>query len=249
MKYELEPYHRDVPDEELLDDLRRVARELGKSRVTVDEYNERGRFHSDTLKRRLGSWFKATDKAGLKRTRILNISDEELFSNLVEIWTNLGKQPRYSDLKPETSKFAAGTYEKRFGTWRKALEAFVQWANEGEPPPTSNEVAKRAGRRTPRQPSLRLKVLVLMRDGNLCKLCGAKAGDGITKLHFDHYPIPWSKGGETVLENLQILCKECNLGKGDWTPENCSLRRRGGVGEFEGARLDSFAGAQHDLGR
>ena len=36
-------------------------------------------------------------------------------------------------------------------------------------------------------------------------------GDNI-ELHIDHI-IPWSKGGETVLENLQTLCSDCNLGK------------------------------------
>lgn len=51
MKYELEPYNRNVPDEELLADLSRVAKELGKNRVTIDEYNERGRFHATTLTR------------------------------------------------------------------------------------------------------------------------------------------------------------------------------------------------------
>ena len=47
MKFELEPYHRNVPDEELVADIRRVAKELGKRSVTIDEYNERGRFHMD----------------------------------------------------------------------------------------------------------------------------------------------------------------------------------------------------------
>ena len=52
-----------------------------------------------------------------------------------------------------------------------------------------------------------------MRDGARCKLCGAAPIDGI-RLHVDHVK-PWSKGGETVLENLQILCNVCNIGKGD----------------------------------
>ena len=37
MKYELEPYNRNVPDQILLDDLRRVAHELGKSYMTLRE--------------------------------------------------------------------------------------------------------------------------------------------------------------------------------------------------------------------
>ena len=41
MKFELEKYHRNTSDEELLTDLKRVATDLHKS-PTIDEYNERG---------------------------------------------------------------------------------------------------------------------------------------------------------------------------------------------------------------
>lgn len=34
------------------------------------------------------------------------------------------------------------------------------------------------------------------------------------ELHVDHI-MPWAKGGEIVLENLQTLCSKCNLGKSD----------------------------------
>ncbi|MBT8349562.1 MAG: HNH endonuclease [Sulfurovum sp.] len=56
-----------------------------------------------------------------------------------------------------------------------------------------------------------------MKDGAKCNLCGATPNDG-AKLHVDHI-IPWAKGGETVLENLQILCEKCNVGKSDILPE------------------------------
>lgn len=212
MKYQLEPHHRDVPDEELLADLTQVAKELGKNCVTIDEYNDRGRFHATTLTRRFGSWFAATDKVGLGRTRNLNIPNEDLFANLVEVWTRLGRQPRYQDLKPGSSRFSSGTYEKRFGTWRKALEAFVRWANEGELAPRDDSV-KKARRHTSRNINWRLRALVLIRDGARCRLCGAVPSDRI-RLHVDHVK-PWIRGGETVLGNLQILCNVCNIGKSD----------------------------------
>ncbi len=34
------------------------------------------------------------------------------------------------------------------------------------------------------------------------------------ELHVDHI-IPWSKGGETLPENLEVKCTRCNLGKGN----------------------------------
>jgi 5-methylcytosine-specific restriction endonuclease McrA len=211
MKFELQPHHRNVSDEELIVDVMHVAQELEKRSVTIDEYNERGRFHSSTLTRRFGSWFTVLQKAGLEKTRNLNISNEELFDNLVEVWLRLGRQPKYNDLTKDISKYVAGTYEYRFGRWRVALESFVKWANEGKmsAPPERSAIQPR--RRTPRNINWRLRALVLIRDGAHCHLCGSGPTDG-AKLHVDHIR-PWSKGGETVLENLQILCEVCNVGK------------------------------------
>lgn len=58
-------------------------------------------------------------------------------------------------------------------------------------------------------PSLRFKILT--RDNYRCVLCGRGASDGV-KLQIDHI-IPVSKGGKTTEDNLQTLCKDCNLGK------------------------------------
>ena len=52
---------------------------------------------------------------------------------------------------------------------------------------------------------------VLKRDDFRCCICGIFAGEG-AKLHVDHI-IPVSKGGKTVMSNLQTLCERCNLGK------------------------------------
>ena len=63
--------------------------------------------------------------------------------------------------------------------------------------------------------SAKLRYQVLKRDNFKCCACGASpAKDPAVKLHIDHI-IPWSKGGETTLENLQILCSRCNIGKRD----------------------------------
>lgn len=54
---------------------------------------------------------------------------------------------------------------------------------------------------------------VFKRDDYTCVECGAKKEDGAT-LHVDH-KIPVSKGGTDELDNLQTLCSDCNLNKGD----------------------------------
>ena len=48
-----------------------------------------------------------------------------------------------------------------------------------------------------------------------CAYCGSSAADGAS-LEVDHV-IPVSKGGTNDVQNLQILCKSCNIGKSDRT--------------------------------
>ena len=67
---------------------------------------------------------------------------------------------------------------------------------------------------TTRDINLRLRYKVMMRDNFKCCACGASpAKNPEIELHIDHI-IPWSKGGETTIDNLQTLCSKCNLGKG-----------------------------------
>ena len=90
MKFELDDYHRNTPEDALIEDLKTVAAKLGKKSVTHDEYNDNGRYSSSTYVRRFGSWFKALEMAGLENTRTpANIPDDELFHNLETTLDNL----------------------------------------------------------------------------------------------------------------------------------------------------------------
>ena len=58
-----------------------------------------------------------------------------------------------------------------------------------------------------------LKQKIYQRDNYTCQKCGYR--DVTTNgLHIDHI-IPVSKGGMTVEQNLQVLCRKCNLSKSD----------------------------------
>jgi hypothetical protein len=223
MKYQLKDFNRNVLDTELLDDLKRVANKLSINTLTSREYDRnKGKYTSGTIHRRFGSWNTALEKAGLKSVLKHNLSEVELFKNIEDVWIKLGRQPVSRDMKRPLSEFSPSAYLRKFGTFRNALESFVEYINLDnehnqeiekteieEPTQESEPVFKH---KTKRIPSARLKVQVLMRDGNKCRLCGIKVtGDNI---HFDHI-LPWSKGGETVLENLQVLCAPHNLAKGN----------------------------------
>ncbi len=222
MKFVLKQNNRDATDEEILNDLKKVAEVLNKKTLTTREYDQSkiNRFNSAIFYRRIGSWNKALKKAGLKVRIQVDISDIELLENIEQVWLTLGRQPGRREMIKPISKYSERPYARRYGTWIKALQAFVEFMNsdietkeltssENKNILIKDDVFKH---KTKRDPSLRLKVRVLMRDGNKCQLCGITVtGENI---HFDHIK-PWSKGGETVLENLRILCAPHNLAKGN----------------------------------
>lgn len=95
----------------------------------------------------------------------------------------------------------------------RALDAFVKYANLTGAEATTDIQAPLGLPNTGRDPSLRLRWRVLQRDRFTCCACGASPALTLgTELHVDHV-VPWSKGGKTLLENLQTLCSTCNLGK------------------------------------
>jgi hypothetical protein len=53
---------------------------------------------------------------------------------------------------------------------------------------------------------------VLKRENQVCRSCGMPVADD--DIHFDHI-IPWSKGGPTEENNIQLLCGTCNRKKSD----------------------------------
>ena len=78
---------------------------------------------------------------------------------------------------------------------------------------------RRAADRERKKLTDEMKQVIRARDGEVCVYCGEAAGP----FHFDHI-IPVSRGGRTVIENLAISCKTCNLEKGASTPEEWMLR-------------------------
>ncbi len=92
-------------------------------------------------------------------------------------------------------------------------QTFIEWTRIKD----LSELAKAAldmlpkeRRRQPIKPSLRFEIL--KRDDYRCQMCGTTAKEGAT-LEIDHIH-PVAKGGSNDPGNLQVLCRDCNAGKG-----------------------------------
>ena len=223
MGFQLEKYVRVRTDEELLNDLKKVA-EANDGKVTQKIYKEyRNNIdptiaYDTTICRQIG-WNKALDLIGIKKNKYQSnykISENELLEEILRLWIMLGRQPTTTDMKNGISKYPRERFSVRFGSWGNTLNKFIEWINnEDVTSPQSVSSKKVQKRLTSRDVNLRLRFKVMQRDNFKCCACGASpANDLSINLHVDHI-IPWVKGGETIIENLQTLCQNCNLGKSD----------------------------------
>lgn len=227
-------------DEDFFKDVNNVASNLHKTFITTGEYKKFGQYNLSWRIKRYGSWNKIIEKAGLSPTPFRlgkgkEILDEELFQDIERVWIKLGRQPTMTDVKNGEFSFGQNTFTRRFGGWRGTLEAFVKYINSEDEQKPINDIIEgesyietsaskkesktinthKSYHKTSRDINLRLRFKVMQRDNFKCCICGkSPATSPHVTLHIDHIK-PWSKGGETTIDNLQTLCSECNLGKSD----------------------------------
>jgi hypothetical protein len=216
-----------MTNEEVLTALADLAQRLGKTELSVNDVATHLPFGPDTLRRRWGSSRAAFEAAGLSLSIAgRRYADEECFANMLAVWTHYGRPPQYKEMAQPPSKVGGKAYMSRFGTWNKALAAFVERVNadpdEQATPTTPIEdcsehepLAATKPERDKREISLGLRFRVLHRDRFKCVLCGDSPAVNLAcVLHVDHI-VPWSKGGRTAIDNLRSLCGSCNLGRGN----------------------------------
>lgn len=217
-----------MTDDEILDSLRELARKLQKTELTVRDIKSHLLFSGATLRQRWGSTRLALEAAGLDATNLgRRYTDDECFENMLAVWTHYGRPPLHREMGVPPSKVGGKAYIKRFGTWNKAIVAFVERVNsDTQPsapsPPALKQTSQTEANTRPseareesRDIPLGLRFKVFHRDRFRCVLCGDNPSRSLTcVLHADHI-IPWSKGGKTNIENLRTLCSTCNIGRGN----------------------------------
>jgi len=104
----------------LIRELRRLANKLGTA-PTVAEMNGRGEYSHQPYVREFGTWNDALHAAGLDPRHRVNISDDELLTDLGRVVDELGRPPTFTELD-DKSAFRATTYFDRFGSLHSALK-------------------------------------------------------------------------------------------------------------------------------
>jgi hypothetical protein len=222
---------RRLRNDELIAEMQRVHAAVGRRVLTTVDFERHSAITSSVaIRNRFGTWKHALEAAGIPQSEMANRhwTEEECFENVATVWTHFGRSPTYQEMFSPPSTIKGKAYETRWGTWRKALRAFVAWASaENETiafeHPQESVTASEAAVKTvtirraeedQRQVGPRLRFRVFQRDRFRCVACGrSPATDLSIVLHADHVTAV-ALGGKTAIENLQTLCQDCNLGKG-----------------------------------
>lgn len=197
-----------VTKEMVISELQRVSKIHDNKTFSRDEFNENALFSDHVVRKLFGTWHKAMQAAGMSTNALgKRYTDEECFENLLQVWTHHGRQPTHREMTQPPSKVGPKAYTRRWGTWTKALYAFVQRVDEDlhttktamktgpscdmDSPSEKIEKIDDADRRDIR---LGLRYTVLNRDRFKCVLCGNSPATSLEcRLHVDHI-IPFSKG-------------------------------------------------------
>jgi hypothetical protein len=211
-----------LPREVLVDELRKVAEQLGGRRFSRRDFDR----HASACKgsvvlSHFGSWAAALRSIGIPlrdyRPDRKQITDAQLLEELARVWSGLGHRPSKLEWEASEATYSYTTYKQRFGGWVNACAALVS-GGIGNEPPAAIESRTRPSMKPPpernRTVPLKLRLRVLTRDKFRCVFCGSTpAINPGTVLHVDHI-VPFSDNGPTLESNLRTLCEKCNRGKG-----------------------------------
>jgi hypothetical protein len=109
-----------IPRDELINDYRRVARELDK-RPTLAEYNEHGEYSQQPIYTQFDSFEDFKAQAGFE-TGEQKHSDQELLDDLRRIADERGRSPPV-ELYDEHGNHNSKTLKNRWGAWQDVLDA------------------------------------------------------------------------------------------------------------------------------
>ena len=221
MKYEWSRSRIDkIPTEKIEKELLSVAKKMNYYKFTKSKFDDsKSKISSATIIRQFKGWNKAMihlqdilkkKNITLKEMNRSYYSEDEYYSEMERIWNLIGHRPSKTEWDNSNPKISYITYRRFFTSWELACLKFIEHKMGKEIHITG---LKQPIKYQPRDPSYKLRYQVFSRDNATCKCCGRSPQfNPELKLQIDHI-IPFSKGGKTELDNLQLLCSDCHYGK------------------------------------
>ncbi|MYL67777.1 homing endonuclease associated repeat-containing protein [Halorubrum distributum] len=116
------PSNRTHSDEDLLDEIRRVAEVADSDGApSLSEFDEHSDIADSTIHRRFGSWNEGVAAAGFEPNPSKTpIPEEELAAELHRIRDTVGHLPTMDEMRANGS-YSVSTYKNRYGSWTNAL--------------------------------------------------------------------------------------------------------------------------------
>lgn len=203
--------NHDISNEELLNDLRRVAANLDRA-PTVSEMNDFGSYPPSLLIGRFSTWNDALREAELEPRKRSEIPDDELEEEFYRLKDALGHVPSGAEMT-ELGTFSVGVYGLRFGSWNDAVRTFGEdprfvRSGEGE---TSHYGAIWEERREE----------IIQRDDEECIVCGLQRhvhvetfDKDLTVHHIERFLPVYERTGSYEIahrqSNLVTVCVQCH---------------------------------------
>jgi hypothetical protein len=205
-----------VPDEDILNDMKRVGAIVKKDVISKEDYRMYGDFGVSVIFNRFETWEKALILSGFKKSSEKDKKIRDLMENLEDVWISLGRSPRFIEIRTPFSKFNGTQYIATFGGWHTSLDLFEEYiaavkvdseASIKDKPTLEN------GHKTLPAINRQTRFSVMKRSGFKCSVCknNSMTNPGVL-LEVEHI-VPFNNGGETVDENLHVICTECKKQK------------------------------------
>jgi hypothetical protein len=111
--------------EDIISEIRRVARLLDKQSVSVAEFEKYANVSEMTILRAFGTWNAAAQAAGLVPfPKATKIPERELEAEFMRVYNELGKVPTHHEFG-KAARFSPTTYMSRWGSWRKTVAHYL----------------------------------------------------------------------------------------------------------------------------
>ena len=109
-----------LSDDELLEMLRDVADDVGRTPSISDIRNHTGTPSASLYQSRFGSWSQAHRAAGLEPRTSITHADETLLQGIADLASEVGGQPTAEQMT-ERGPYSVRAYQRAFGSWTAAL--------------------------------------------------------------------------------------------------------------------------------